>query len=130
MANSWPKPKPGVPVAIAILEDVFPAINVSDEAPDPRAASYIIVSALPGAYNNPAFTEPRILVECWASDSSTAEDMACTGIQAFKNATGKSFLGSFIHGCQDIQGPTDYNDPDIQDRRRCQFHATLRVSTD
>jgi hypothetical protein len=116
-------------VAIAILEDVFPGVTVSDEQPETRPATYLVVTALPGSYNNPAFSEPRILVECWASDSSTAEDMACTGMQAFKNARGKSFAGAFIHGAEDIQGPTDYNDPAIQDRRRCQFHATLLIST-
>lgn len=129
MANSWPKPKPGVPVAIAILADVFPGVTISDEEPPTRPDRYIVVSALPGSYNNPAFSEPRILVECWASDSSTAEDMACTGMQAFKNSRGKTFLGAGLKGAEDVQGPTDYNDPDIQDRRRCQFHGTLLIST-
>lgn len=128
MANAWPKPKPVVPVAIAILQDKFPGVAISDEIPDPRPARFIKVTSANGAYDNPAFTEPRVLVECWASDSATAEDMALDGMRAFKNSIAKTFAGANLKGA-DLQGPTDYNDPAIQDRRRCQFHGTLIVST-
>lgn len=128
MANSWPLPKSAGGVAVAILEDAT-AHPVLGEMPSIRPAQFFVVSVIGGDYKNPAFTEPRVLVEAWASDAATAEDMACTGMRAFKNARGKSFAGAFIHGCEDLQGPSDYNDPDIQDRRRCQFHGTLLLST-
>lgn len=129
MANSWPKPKPAVPVALAILADATPAIPGGGEIPDPRPAKFYVVSVAGGVYANPAFTEPRVLVECWASDAATAEDMACTAMQAFKNARGKSLGGAFIHGFENEHGPTDYNDPAIQDRRRCQFFGDLLIHT-
>lgn len=129
MANSWPLPKSAGGVAVAILEDAT-ADPVLGEMPTNRPTRFYVVSVLGGDYSNPAFSEPRVLVECWAPDAATAEDMACVGMRAFKNARAKTFAGAFIHGCEDLQGPTDYNDPDIQDRRRSQFHGTLLLSTD
>jgi hypothetical protein len=130
MVNAWPLPKDGVVAAIAILEDDDPTIPVYDEIPAPRPARFRVVSGMGGDYSNPAFSEPRVLVENWASDSATAAGMALAGMRAFKNSGGKTFSGTYIHGCGELQGPTDYNDPDIQDRRRCQFFGPLRVSTD
>lgn len=128
MASSWPLPKSAGPVAIAVI-DAASADPVLGEMPAIRPARFYVVSVVGGNYNNPAFSEPRVLVEAWASDAATAEDMACIGMRAFKNARGTIVAGAFIHGCEDLQGPTDYNDPDIQDRRRSQFHGTLLIST-
>lgn len=129
MADSWPKPKAPVPVALAILEAGDPDAPGSDEIPDPRPARFYVVSSAGGDFSNPAFSAPRVLVECWAEDSSTAELMAIDGIQMFKNARGRVFAGVQVIAVDDIQGPTDYNDPDIQDRRRSQFFGTLLLRT-
>lgn len=130
MADSWRTPKPVVPIALAILAAADPDTLGSDEIPEPRPSRFYKVTRAGGDYTNPAYDSPRVLIECWATDSATAEQMALNATAAFKNARGKTFLNSFIHGCDDIQGPVDYNDPAIQDRRRCQFLATLLTSTD
>lgn len=130
MADSWRTPKPVVPIALAVLAAIDPGAPGLDEIPEPRPPRFYKVTRAGGDYTNPAYDSPRVLIECWATDSATAEHMAVTAAAAFKNARGKTILGTFIHGCDDIQGPVDYNDPAIQDRRRCQFLATLMTSTD
>lgn len=128
MVNAWPKPKKAGAVAVAILEAAT-ADPVLGEMPTTRPARFYVVSVLGGDFTNPAFSEPRVLVEAWAGDSDTAEDMCLTAMQAFQNARGKSLGGAFVYQAKDFQGPTDFNDPDIQDRRRSQFHCTLPLST-
>ncbi len=130
MADSWRNPKPAVPIALAILAAIDPDTPGSDEIPEPRPQRFYKVTRAGGEYGNPAFDSPRVLVECWATDSATAESMALAAAAGFKNVRGKTFLNTFMHGCDDIQGPVDYNDPAIQDRRRSQFLATLLTSTD
>ena len=128
MVNSWPAPKPAGTVAVLIVEGatMFPVFG---EMPETRPPAFYVVSVIGGRYDNPAFSEPRVLVEAWATDAALAEDMTVAAMRAFKNAHGATFGGVFVHGAEDLQGPTDYNDPDIQDRRRCQFHGTLLLST-
>jgi hypothetical protein len=118
-----------VPVALTILEAGDLDAPGSDEIPDPRPPRFYVVRGIGGRYDNPAFSDPRVLVECWAEDSSTAEQMCLDGIQMFKNARGRIYDGVQVIRVYDVQGPTDYNDPDIQDRRRSQFFCTLSLST-
>jgi hypothetical protein len=130
MADSWPLPKKAVPVAIAILEAAFPTLTVSDEIPEPRPARFLVVSRTGGTQPAQHQDRPRILVECWAKDSDTAEQMTTTARQALRNARASTFGGVWVYCWENEQGPVDLNDPDIQDRRRCQFHGDLLLSTD
>lgn len=124
----WPRRRPAVPVAQAILADATPDIPSFDEIPEPRPLKFYVVSRAGGVQSNPKFDSPRILVECWAEDSAAAEEMAIDASQAFRNAPGRFFGEAFIHGWDNEQGPTDFNDPDITDRRRCQFFGDLLIA--
>lgn len=126
----WPLPRNAVPVALAILADATPDIPGYDAIPEPRPAKFYVVTRAGGEQRNPKMDTPRILVECWAEDSAEAEDMTRPARRAFRNAAGRWFGGGFIYGWGNEQGPTDYNDPEIQDRRRCQFFGDLSISTE
>jgi len=123
------KPKDAVVVTIGMLEAATP-VPVSDEIPHPRPAKFYVVSRIGGALLNPAVDAPRILIECWGKTSTEAADIGLDAVEAISNAKGKTFNGGKVIGCDDIQGPTDYNDPEIQDRRRSQVTATLYIRTD
>lgn len=124
------KPKDAVVVTIGIVEAATPGVSVSDEIPDPRPAQFYVLSRIGGGLLNPAVDAPRMLIECWAENSTIAGDMGNAVVAELSNAKGKTFNGGKIVGCDDIQGPTDYNDPDIQDRRRSQVTCTLYIRTD
>ncbi len=130
MADLWPTPPAVVPVVLAILNAATPSIEGSDEIPDPRPSQFYVVSRVGGNYRNPAVDEPRVLIECWAETSSDAESMALTAVAAMKNAPGSEHADVFVHGVDDVQGPVDFNDPRVPDRRRCQFHCSVATSTD
>lgn len=124
------KPKDAVVVTLGVLEAATPDVPGSDEIPDPRPPKFYVVSRIGGGLLNPAVDAPRVLVECWAETSTDAGDMGLDVVTALSNAKGGTFNGGKIVGCDDIQGPTDYNDPQIQDRRRSQVTATPYIRTD
>lgn len=137
MVDSWPEPKPAVAVTIAALKaqlvelypGVYTSLYIRSEPPTTRPAKYIIVSLLNTDHPNPAFTVPRPLIECWAETAATAEQMSGHCIRALKNAKAQKFADAWVKAFNNIQGPVELNDPDIQDRRRYQFHGELYLST-
>jgi hypothetical protein len=139
MVDSWPAPKPAVAVTIAALKSklvaLYPALYTSslyirsEQPPGTRPSKYIVVSLLNTDFPNPAFTVARPLVECWAESSAVAEEMAGHAVRALKNAKGQQFATGWVKSFDNIQGPLELNDPDIQDRRRYQFHGDLYLST-
>lgn len=126
----WPRRRPAVPVALAILADATPDIPGFDSIPEPRPEQFYVLSRIGGVQSNPKFDTARLLIECWAPDGATAEDMACDVSAAFRNARAKFFADAFIYSWGDEQGPTDFNDPDVTDRRRCQLIGDLSISTE
>lgn len=127
MADFWPQPKPAITVTRAILTAGLPNIPVSSEQPKTRPKKYIVVSLLNTINDNPAFTVPRPLIECWAETSEQAELLANQAVKVLRNAQGR-FADAWVKRMRDIQGPVPLNDPDIQDRRRFQFHGDLYLS--
>lgn len=138
MVDSWPAPKPAVAVTIAVLKAklvaLYPVLYTSStyirsEQPSTRPSKYFVVSLLTTDYPNPAFTVPRPLIECWAESSATAEEMGGHAVRALKNAKAQQFAGAWVKAFDNITGPLELNDPDIQDRRRFQLHGDLYLST-
>ena len=138
MVDSWPEPKPAVAVTIAALKAklvaLYPAsytssLYVRSEQPETRPTKYVVVSLLGTDFPNPAFTVSRPLIECWAESSAAAEVLAGHCVRALKNAKGQEFADGWVKAFDNIQGPLELNDPDIQDRRRYQFHGDLYIST-
>lgn len=126
----WPRRRPVVPIALAILAELTPEIPGSGEMPAVRPPQFYVVSRAGGGLLNVKQDSPRVLVECWALDGDAAERMALAVSSAFRNARGRTFAGAFIYGWGNEQGPTDFNDPDIQDRRRSQLFGDLLISTE
>lgn len=137
MTDSWPAPKPAITITRAILLDSFPTLSASSEMPAKRAKEFFVIGMANAFYPNPAITVPRPLIECWSTTAELAEQLACRAIQVMRNAKGYfegeqsdgSTVGAWAKGMRDIQGPFPLNDPDIQDRRRFQFHGDLYLST-
>ncbi len=125
----WAKPKPALTVARAVLSPAFPGMHVASGQPSgTRPDRYLVVGMLSSDYPNPAFTEPRVLVNCYAKTSLLAGDLADEAITVLLNARGV-FAGATVKKFADPQGPYPLNDPDISDRYRRQFHGVLRLST-
>lgn len=124
----WRKPKPALTVGRAVLVAGLPTIPVSTAAPSSRPDKYIVLGLLSGDYPNPAFTEPRLLVHCYAKTSLLAGDLADEALAVLLNARGV-FAGATVKKFGNPQGPYPLNDPDISDRYRFQFHGVLRLST-
>lgn len=124
----WAKPKPALTVAREILASAFPDMKVASGQPKDRPDRYIVLGLITSDYPNPAFTEPRLLVNCYAKTSLLAGDLADEAITVLLNARGV-FAGATVKKFADPQGPYPLNDPDISDRYRFQFHGTLRLST-
>lgn len=129
MTDFWPKPKSALKTIKAILEPRFPGLTVSPAMPKVRPSQFIVLSLMPGDFPNPAFTIAHPLVECWAETAETAEDMCGIVSQAFNNSKGRWFAEAQILGWGNEQGPVEFNDPDITDRRRWQLHGDLYIST-
>lgn len=130
MTAIWHKPKPALTVtrAILIAAPSLSGIAVSTDKPGTRPQKYIVLELLSGDYPNPAFTEPRVLVNCHATTSALAGDLADEALAVLLNARGL-FSGATVKKFADPQGPYKLNDPDITDRQRYQFHGVLRLST-
>jgi len=124
----WAKPKPALTVARAVLAAEFTGMHVASGQPKDREDRYIVLSTLTSDYPNPAFTEPRILVNCYAKTSLLAGDRADEALATLLNARGL-FAGAWVKKFAEPQGPYPLNDPDISDRYRFQFHGALRLST-
>lgn len=124
----WRKPKPALSVATAILTAGMTGVPVSTGQPSTRPSKYIVLGLVTSDYPNPAFTEPRLLVNCYATTSVLAGDLADDAITVLLNARGV-FAGAWVKKFADPQGPYPLNDPDITDRYRRQFHGTLRLAT-
>ena len=129
MAGFWPVPKPAVATTIAILESRFAGMYVRSLPPAERPERYIVVSLVNTDYDNPAFTVPRPVVDCWALTPGDAEAFAGEAVAALKNAKAHTFNEAFITGVRDVQGPYPLPHPDVHDRHRYQFHGGLYIST-
>lgn len=126
----WAKPKPALTVAKAVLSPSFPGMHVASGQPvintgNPRPDKYIVLGILGSDYPNPAFTEPRIMVNCYAKTSALAGDLADEALAVLLNARGQ-FAGTWVR-FGNPQGPYPLNDPDISDRYRFQVHGELRL---
>ena len=130
MADSWPVPKPAVHTTIAILVDALDSgLYVKSARPKERPQRYVTVGLMNSSYPNPAFTVPRPLVEIWGAKTELVEQLSNDVVAAVMNAKGKTFDGAFVYGVSNLQGPVEYNDPDITDRIRWQIHFDLGLST-
>lgn len=127
----WPKRKPAVLTAITVLSEAMPAIPVSSDMPAHRLDQFIRVTRLGGRMTDPATDYARILIECFAVDTATVEDMCATASQALRNAgstTVTTSLGDVFIRCWDNEsGPVERPHPEILDRERWQFHGDLLV---
>lgn len=124
----WREPADAVPVAQAILKARFPTLSVLDEMPTTRPAQFIVVNRIGGDQPNPKQDRATMLIEFWAESSANAAAMAKAGRAALRNSKGKTFASVGSYGWSNENGPTDFNDPAIQDRRRCQLTGDLLLS--
>lgn len=125
----WPTPKPAVKTAITILQDVFPDHPVTHKMPTTIPPVIVIVSRVGGGQDNPRMDRARLLVECWARDIGTAENMTGIARAALRNSGGTTVDNVFVYGWDSEDGPVEYDDPDVSDRTRWQFSGELSVST-
>lgn len=128
MPDFWLEPPDAVPVTQAILAARFTGVSIVDEMPVTRPSQFIVVNRIGGGQVNPKQDRATMLLEFWAESSAVAAQMARAGRAALKNSKGKGFTGVFSYGWSNENGPTDFNDPDIQDRRRCQLVGDLLLS--
>lgn len=124
----WRKPKPALTVARAILVAAAPTVAVSSVQPATRPDRYIVLGVLSGDYPNPAVSEPRVKVDCYAKTILAVGDLADEALAALLNARGL-FAGAWVKKFANPQGPYQLNDPGITDRYRFQLHGELRLST-
>lgn len=129
MAQLYPTPKPALQAAIAILTPAVTPTPVGFRMPNTRGAAFVRVSRVGGRMGNLVTDVPRILVECWGPDVGTVENLCNTCRAALLNACGKFFAGVYVREWVNEQGPVDFDDPEVTDMRRWQFHGDLRVST-
>jgi hypothetical protein len=125
------KSKPAVLTAITVLSEAMPAIPVSADMPAHRPNEFIRVSPAGGTQPNQATDNPHLLIELFAVDTETVEDMFLTASQALKNA-GSTFVTTtkgdvFVRCWDNQQGPVERAHPEIVDRERWQFHGDLLV---
>lgn len=134
----WPTPKPAVLAAVTLLQNAFGSYAVvSASLPKGRPERFVRVTRVGGGQQNPAIDNARILVECFAIDTSMVEAMCNTVRAALRNAAGTTVTcvnGSdtievFIRGWDDEQGPVDFPHPEILDRQRWQLHGDLVVKS-
>lgn len=128
MTAIWRKPKPAMTVARAILIASFPSLSVTTEDPKTRPDKYVVLEQLPMDYPNPAFTEPRVMANCYAKTPLLAGDLADDVLTALLNARGL-FAGGEVKKFANPAGPYRLDHPDITDRVRFQVHGDLRIST-
>lgn len=124
----WRKPKPAITVTKAILVAAAPTVPVSSTQPERRPDRYVVLGVLSGDYPNPAVTEPRVKVDCYAKTILAAGDLADEAIAALLNARGL-FAGAWVKKFANPKGPYRLDKPGITDRYRFQFHGELRLST-
>lgn len=125
----WPTPRPAVKTAVAILQAALGSTPVSTHMPRTRPAQIVLVSRIGGGQDNPRIDRARLLVECWAGGPGDAENMTATARTALRNAGGTMIGDVFIHCWDSEDGPVMYDDPDVTDMTRWQFHGDLLVST-
>lgn len=118
-----------MPVAQAILQARLPGVPIRDEMPEVRPSQFIVVRRVGGGQVFPHQDRAALLIEFWAESSAVAAQMAKAGRSALRNAGGTSVNNVFVYGWENEHGPTDFNDPRIQDRRRCQLTGDLLIST-
>ena len=126
---TWPLPQPAVKVAIAILTEAMDPVLVSARMPKTRPLQFVRVDRVGGSMPTPVTDISRLLVECFASDMATAEDMTAQARQALRNAGGSIVAGAFVRGWTGEQGPVSFDDPTVTDQRRWQFTGDLLIST-
>lgn len=129
MPPIYPTPKPALQAAIAILTPAMSPTLVAFRMPDARPTQFVRVSRVGGRMLNLVTDSPRILVECWGPDVGTVEGMCNTARAALLNSCGHYFAGVYVREWTNEQGPVDFDDPEVTDMRRWQFHGDLRVST-
>lgn len=135
MADSWPVPKPAVKTTIALLRaELSGGLYVKSSRPVDRPDQYVTVGLMNSDYPNPAMSLPRPLVEVWGRSTEIVEVLSNQVVAAVLNAKGRTYAVAgvgdvFVFGVKNIQGPVEYNDPDITDRLRWQIHFDMGLST-
>jgi hypothetical protein len=141
MPNIYPAPKPALQAAIAILASAFAVpssfyptpiavgFRLPPGWPATKPAEFVRVSRVGGRMLNLITDSPRVLVECWGPDVGTVEQMTCTARGALLNSLGQRWAGIYVREWVNEQGPVDFDDPQVTDMRRWQFHGDLLVST-
>lgn len=133
MAGFWLPDAPGVLTGIRILKEGQPAIRVSDEMPKERPQRIILVSQVDASRPNPVQSVHRLLIECWLAKSlrpTVNIERWCGEVSSvLRSSAGSTYQGVFSYGWSNQQGPVDFDDPDVTDMDRWQFHGDLRLST-
>lgn len=134
MTDFWPEPADAVPVGQAVIAPQFTGVAILDEMPkgtldNPRPSTFIVVSRIGGEQPNAKQDRATLLFEFWAESTGIAAAMAKKGRAALRNSRGRTFIGVYSYGWSNESGPTDFNDPQVQDRRRCQLSGDLLLST-
>lgn len=130
MADSgYPVDPPGLKVARNILNDAFDPVpfmtKLPQNLPDQFGRVILVGTTRPLLVTS----APRILVECWAKTPQAAEDFAGHAVQVLRNAQGSFATETFVRGFDNIEGPADNPDPQVDWLERWQFQGDLLLST-
>lgn len=133
MSTFWLPDAPGVLTAIRIIKGDLPALKVSDEMPRERPQQIILVSQVGASRPNPVQSVHRLLIECWLAKSLRTTvnlETWCAEVSTvLRSSAGSTYSGVFSYGWSNQQGPVDFDDPDVTDMDRWQFHGDLKLST-
>lgn len=114
---------------IALLTARMPTVgSIATTVPNPRPSNetYIRVTRTGGAGRDLVQTDPTVLIECWAPDSTSALDVARLAYGHLWAAYGGSETWG---GRASFTEPVNFPDPDTTSPRY-QFIATLTVPRD
>lgn len=94
---------------------------VSTQIPNPRPASHVRVTRTGGQGRNLVQSDPRVLVECWAPDSTAAFELARLAYAHLWATYGDAAVWG---GRASLTEPANFPDPST-DSARYQFLATI-----
>jgi hypothetical protein len=127
--TGYPVGKPALKTAVSILQAMDIAIPVMTKMPLTLPEEFIRVDLIGGTRSLIVTHTARLLVEVWATSTAVVEQMAFDAIGALQNAEGTMVEGVFIRGFDNIEGPVNFSDPDVEFMSRWQFQGDLLVST-
>lgn len=129
MADSgYPLDPPGLKVARNILNDAFNPVPFMTKLPQNLPAQFGRVSLIGTSHPLIVTSAPRILVELWAV-MTEIEDFTNQAVATLRNAQGNFATETFVRGFDNIEGPVDFPDPDVDWLERWQFQGDLLLST-